>query len=281
MPTFNRGHYLPLSVGALLNQDEVREVIVVDDCSSDASEELIAQMRTRDSRVRSIRNMRRKGSATSRNLGLEAASGEFVLMLDDDIVMDTGSLSVLCSHREAHQMDAISCRVILLRSGESPGNFSPRAPISTLVKRGTLDVSFECHTGADIPTVLSPGVMLFRRESLRGLRYDANLRGGAWREETDFQVQYARAGMKMIYCPHAVAFHLPPRGGGQRSIGRLQYEVSIFKNNRYFSGKHGAYLRTVFPDLRWIGRPFAWALAYELERARMYAGRFFKRLWKV
>jgi GT2 family glycosyltransferase len=192
-------------------------------------------------------------------------------MLDDDIVMEAGSLAILCAHMAALQTDAISSRMILLRSGETPRKFSPRAPNATLVKRSSLDVSFECDTGTDIPTLLTTPVMLFRRDSLHGVKYDAGLGGNAWREETDFQIQYAQAGRRMGYCPHAVAYHLPPRGGGQRSVGRLQYEISIFKNNRYFAKKHGEYLRTVFPELRCVSTPFRWALEREWERALMYA----------
>lgn len=59
------------------------EVVVVDDGSSDGSEEVIGQYVDADSRFRMIRQANR-GLASARNRGLESAVGDFVLFLDSD-----------------------------------------------------------------------------------------------------------------------------------------------------------------------------------------------------
>ena len=279
LPTFNRCHYLPLVIEALLKQEMMQELIIVDDCSSDATRELLAGYGAEISFFRVIRNPFRKGSAYSRNVGLEAAKGESVFMMDDDVVMGDDALTILNAHRDACGASAASSRMVLLRRRETPETCAarPDSP-SGLLKPGTLEVNFECLSQSDLATVLTTPLMLILTDSLLNLRYDIRLRGNAWREETDFQIEYARRGGRMVYCPHAVGYHLPPKGGGQRSGSRVGYELSILRNNYYFFSKHAGHLHTMFPDLPSASQPLARTITCAIERAAEYAQLLTRRL---
>src|ERR1700739_2755212 len=68
-----------------------REVIVVDDASSDESSEVL---RTYGDQIRFLRCNRNHGAAYARNLGASVASGEYLVFLDGDDALQPWALTV-------------------------------------------------------------------------------------------------------------------------------------------------------------------------------------------
>jgi teichuronic acid biosynthesis glycosyltransferase TuaG len=60
------------------------EIIVVDDFSKDGTKELIEDYQKKDSRIKPIFLTENKGSSNARNVGNQAAQGEYILVLDSD-----------------------------------------------------------------------------------------------------------------------------------------------------------------------------------------------------
>lgn len=85
IPAHNAASYLEEAVGSVLAQtDGNLEAIVVDDGSSDATPDLIAELGNADPRVRSIRLDESLGAAGARNAGIDLAEGRFIAFLDSD-----------------------------------------------------------------------------------------------------------------------------------------------------------------------------------------------------
>ena len=86
IPTFNRGELLVHTLNSVREQTLSNwEAMVIDDGSSDNTEELVQTMIRADSRVRFLKRARApKGAGTCRNLGLAASKGEYVVLLDSD-----------------------------------------------------------------------------------------------------------------------------------------------------------------------------------------------------
>jgi glycosyltransferase involved in cell wall biosynthesis len=63
---------------------EPLEILVVDDCSSDETCDVVEALAAMDSRIRLIRLDRNRGGAAARNSGIAAAHGEFLAFLDSD-----------------------------------------------------------------------------------------------------------------------------------------------------------------------------------------------------
>jgi glycosyltransferase involved in cell wall biosynthesis len=81
IPTYNRADYLPQAIDSVLGQTHpVREVIVVDDGSTDDTGRVVASY---GNRVRYIRR-ENGGEAAGRNTGVQAATQEWVAFLDSD-----------------------------------------------------------------------------------------------------------------------------------------------------------------------------------------------------
>lgn len=99
IPTFNRPQRLLSTLRSLLAQTETSfDVIVVDDCSDVPIDAQIGPDLRDSLRLRLLRTERNSGPAAARNLGLRAASTEFIAFLDDDV--DAGE-DWLASHLEA------------------------------------------------------------------------------------------------------------------------------------------------------------------------------------
>jgi len=87
IPTYNRADKIKDSIDSVLNQTyENLEVIVVDDGSTDNTEEVINSYD--DTRLRYIRFDENKGANVARNTGIKKAKGEFIALQDSDDIWD-------------------------------------------------------------------------------------------------------------------------------------------------------------------------------------------------
>jgi glycosyltransferase involved in cell wall biosynthesis len=81
IPTYNRAHFLDEAIGSVLRQTRrPDEIIVVDDGSTDDTEGVLARY---DGAVRYIRQ-ENAGPSAARNRGIQAASCDFIALLDSD-----------------------------------------------------------------------------------------------------------------------------------------------------------------------------------------------------
>lgn len=83
MPVYNRAHLVPRVVGSICAQTyQNLEIIIVDDCSTDAIEDAIAAIN--DPRIRLLRHQKNGGVAVARNTGVAAATADWVAFHDSD-----------------------------------------------------------------------------------------------------------------------------------------------------------------------------------------------------
>ena len=82
---YNRKKFILRCIKSALNQAGIDrsayEVIIVNDCSTDKSKEVISQF---ESSIRIIQNKKNLGLSESRNLGIKKSKGKYLLMLDSD-----------------------------------------------------------------------------------------------------------------------------------------------------------------------------------------------------
>lgn len=82
-PTYNCGRFIAETIDSVLAQTYTDwEMIIVDDCSTDNTIEVVSQYK--DSRIRYIRNEKNSGAALTRNRALREAIGRWIAFLDSD-----------------------------------------------------------------------------------------------------------------------------------------------------------------------------------------------------
>lgn len=84
-PAFNAARYVEATIASVRAQSyENWEMLVVDDCSSDSTVEVVERASALDPRVRLIRQLQNGGPAAARNSALIAARGRWIAFLDSD-----------------------------------------------------------------------------------------------------------------------------------------------------------------------------------------------------
>lgn len=84
VPIYNVEKYLERSIGALMSQTYSNlEIILVDDGSKDRSGAMCDEFAIRDSRIKVI-HKENGGSSSARNMGIEAATGDYIGFCDSD-----------------------------------------------------------------------------------------------------------------------------------------------------------------------------------------------------
>ncbi|MDE7322981.1 MAG: glycosyltransferase [Lachnospiraceae bacterium] len=89
VPVYNAGRFIRETIGYVQAQTYSRwELLLVDDCSTDNSRELINEEIKKDERIRLVTLKENSGAARARNRGIEEACGQYICFLDaDDIWM--------------------------------------------------------------------------------------------------------------------------------------------------------------------------------------------------
>lgn len=85
IPAYNAEKYVAGTLDSIRNQTYRNfEVIIINDASTDATEEIIKMYCKKDSRIQNYSNYSNSGVAYSRNLGASKANGDWIAFLDSD-----------------------------------------------------------------------------------------------------------------------------------------------------------------------------------------------------
>lgn len=84
-PNYNASKYISETIESVINQTYTNwELIIVDDCSTDDSVQIIKQFQKLDSRIQLLRLKQNSGPAIARNRGIDACNGKFMTFIDAD-----------------------------------------------------------------------------------------------------------------------------------------------------------------------------------------------------
>src|SRR5713101_6776524 len=213
IPVFNQFQYTHACVGSLQAAEErsTFEVIVVDDCSTDETAELIPQMQG----VVYLRNETNSGFIASCNRGAEKARGKFLLFLNNDTIVKPGWLTALVdTFAEEPQAGIVGSKLVypdgrlqeaggIIWRDASGWNYGksddPEKPEYNYLR----EVDYCSAAALMIPRSLFQSVGAFDREY-----------APAYYEDTDLSFKVRRAGYKVLYQPLSEVIHYEGATGG-------------------------------------------------------------------
>lgn len=113
MPAYNAEDFIQNAIESVLEQQFKGsfELIIVDDCSTDTTPEILEQYR-RDERVRIMKTERNMGYPGAMNIGLKEARGKYISRMDADDVMESVLLQMTFDFHEVLGEDVafVSCK---------------------------------------------------------------------------------------------------------------------------------------------------------------------------
>lgn len=110
IPIYNVEPYLDACLRSVVNQTYKNlEIIAVDDGSTDNSGKILDEWIKRDSRIIGI-HKKGGGVSSARNIGLDMATGDYIVMIDSDDFWDTEAVELLFNTAVDNKADMVIAR---------------------------------------------------------------------------------------------------------------------------------------------------------------------------
>ncbi len=231
---WNGAAFLPLCLEALLGvatPDD--EIMVVDNASTDDS---LEQVRARFPGVTLICNARNLGYAGGANVGLRAAQGEALILLNPDVQVHAGWLAALKAALQDKTVGVVGCKLYypggeIIQHAGGIIHF-PQAIADHYGYRQRDEGQWD--QGQDVDYVTGAALAL-RRDVLEAVGgFDEDF-FPAYYEEVDYCFRTRDAGYRVVYAPGAVATHFEHATLGEESY---RYLRCFHRNRLWFVLKH-------------------------------------------
>ena len=215
---YNGGTQAISCVEQLLQMGEqLLEVIVVDNGSTDGSLEELQSVahREADISLNIVANGENLGAAKARNVGIECANSDWVLLIDDDVSMAPSSLELLKQGAMATGADIIVPRLVLI-----PENLI-QADGADIHFVGSMHLRHGRSSLRDAPIerlpigTFSSSCLLIKRAVVLDVRgFDEAF--FIYQEDMELGLRLRALGYSLVCEPQAIAFH--ERGAGTPSL---------------------------------------------------------------
>ena len=256
LPSFNRARLLPITIPTYF-QEDVSEVILVDDCSSDNTAEVVKELQTRFPTLRYFRNEVNSKQPYTQNVAISKVQSEYIYFGDDDSVLYPGSIRNLLNVMREKNADIVGGRALALFFPEQIDELDEflshyRNRIATeanqIVDLSTLSTNFTYTVKEPIRVPFCHASCLCKTQVAREMQFDVKIEGNAYREETDFLIRATLAGYTIYYTSSANQINLPSAmcSGGPRSKNHRHWAENAIRNNDYFIDKNYDSMQKMF-----------------------------------
>ncbi|MFX1308732.1 MAG: glycosyltransferase [Promethearchaeota archaeon] len=253
VPTKNRASLLPNLIYSLLNLNYPQyEIIIVDDCSTDKTKEILKKYP-----IKSIYLDKSIGSAEARNIGIQEAKNDIIALTDSDCFVSKNWLKDLVSYLDNY--DVIGGTVLFSDNAEKELNpFNLKNEI-VITKESSLNF-------------LNTSNMILKKDVWK-------LSGGFLNyriEDLEFSWRALKKGYKLKYVPKGLVIHYGKRTLFQNIKKYIQYGKSyskvsfIHKMSFTFKPEPNVNTNSIWAYLKLLSVPFIFLLSFILISALIF-----------
>lgn len=209
------------------------EVLVVDDASTDGTEEFIRTVYGNHADLQYIRHAENSGFAKTCNTGARAARGEFLVFLNNDTVPVPGWLDALLKTVERHpDTGIVGSKLVFPEATPGPqGERVQHCGIAFNEKKESLHLYKFClanqpfvNKAREVQAVTGAALLIPRELFLEAGCFDEAYRNGA--EDLDLCFKVRALGRKIRYCPESLVYHYESVStGGGYSANTANYKL--------------------------------------------------------
>lgn len=116
---FNLEKYISECLDSIINQTYKNiEIIVVEDCSSDNTLNIIKEYASKDNRIILIENEKNVGAGMGRRIGIKKAKGEYILCFDGDDWMSDNYIELMINTAKRTNSDIVCTNCQYIENGK-------------------------------------------------------------------------------------------------------------------------------------------------------------------
>lgn len=228
IPNYNGYLLLKKNLPKVLDTVGASEVIIVDDCSTDKSVELLKQFA-----VKVLVNEKNLGFSSTVNKGVEEAKGEIVVLLNTDVVPEKNFLKPLINHFNDPKVFAVGCldksiegEKIVLR-GRGLGRFERGF---VLHQRGEVDKTDTFWVAG--------GSGAFRKSAWEKLGGFDTLYDPFYWEDIDLSYRAVKSGYNILFEPQSMVTHEHTEGAIKKNYSDSKVKIISYRNQFIFVWKN-------------------------------------------
>ena len=243
------------------------DVVAVDNGSTDGSQALLEE---KFPLVQRIQNDRNVGLGRASNQGIQATRGRYILLLNDDTLVNGPSIDAMVAFMDAHPEAAAVGGRLLNPDGtvQACHNRFPNLREEFLIATRLGELLWPGYPAtmedSEVRAVdwMGSACLMLRRAALDqvGLLDESYFIYG---DEADLQYRLQKAGWVTYYLPHVTTIHF-----GGRSMNRWGRRRMVYRGHMLFFKKHYGPLRTAALQIMLGGlsvtKMLMWILAFPL-----------------
>ncbi len=238
-----------------------REIIIIDNASTDGTEEFV---KNACPHARYVRNDRNAGFAVAVNQGARVAAGRYVLLLNSDTRLIEGEVAkMVAAAEDIPDLGLMGPQLVY-------GDLSLQRSVAAVpgltgeVLPGSSRVAHAAPAGStgparDVESLIGAAIMI-RKNAFDDL-HGFDERFFFFLEETDFCLRARRKGYRVVFFPGARVIHLQGRTVRKTWVkGRMEYNISLRK---FIKKHHGRPYLVAFDAVR-LAKSLAYVIAVPL-----------------
>jgi glycosyltransferase involved in cell wall biosynthesis len=246
IPTHNRAGRIEETVAPLLAQPETYELVVVVDGSEDDSLAVLERVARDDARLRPLA-IENRGAMGARHAGALAATGDVLLMLDDDVIAAPG----LVAGHAAHHAEAERLVVLGYMPVESRPQRRDEFARELYAREYERVVSGWERDSADILASMWAGNFSIGRADYLALGPEVERIVRGYHEDMDLGLTCLAAGLTGVFDRSLRATHMYERSAD----GFVRDARSSGTNLPAVHGRHAGRVAPLPPDFPWRDLP--------------------------
>jgi len=222
VPIYNVEQYLPDCLDSLCAQTLKNiEIICINDGSTDASSAILDEYAKNNSNIVVI-NKKNSGYGDSMNRGLEAATGEYIGIVESDDYIDANGFEKLYELAKKTDADIVKANYYY--------HFDDKDEIHEVVKNQKLNKAITISDDYSI-LIEEPGIWsaIYRRDFLNDNKIRFRTTPGASYQDTGFFFKTACAAKKIVYTKNAYLHYRTDNANSSvKSLEKVNYVVEEY-----------------------------------------------------
>jgi glycosyltransferase involved in cell wall biosynthesis len=252
IPSFNRAHLLPKVIPSYV-QDNVCEIIIVDDLSTDNTEEVVEILKKKFPLIVYFKSKIKIRQTGAKNKGISIAKGDYCYFGDDDSILKEGSIESLVNTAKIYPKSIIAARHIYMKEDENLKhvladlNVRKFESLTQVFDKNIVNIDLSIKFDKIIEIPFCTYCFLIPTINAKTNLFNEGFVKTCFREETDFVMQMCKKGLKVYLDSNALSIDLPRTisKGGIYTVNKLSRHLGEVYNEFIFYERNKEYLKKI------------------------------------